>query len=152
MDVCKEICQRQTEMEKARRPMFQQELEELRSKGIRGFGEGALYKSTFFITWHTDIWRLGASDIITTTTSSSSSSVCCRFCWVMRASPAAAAVSAIAAWLLRACVARDSQSVSGRDWTSSYIRVAFDSCRFRSLTDQCCSSSVCHKVRWLTVG
>ena len=50
MDVCKEICQRQTEMEKARRPMFQQELEELRSKGIRGFGEGALYKSTFFIT------------------------------------------------------------------------------------------------------
>ena len=32
MDGCKEICQRQTEMEKARRPMFQQELEELRSK------------------------------------------------------------------------------------------------------------------------
>jgi len=31
MDGCKEICQRQTEMEKARRPMFQQELEELRS-------------------------------------------------------------------------------------------------------------------------
>ena len=27
---CKQICQRQTEMEKARRPMFQQELEELR--------------------------------------------------------------------------------------------------------------------------
>ena len=32
MDGCKEICQRQTEMEKARRPMFQQELGELRSK------------------------------------------------------------------------------------------------------------------------
>jgi len=32
MDGCKEICQRQTEMEKADRPMFQQELEELRSK------------------------------------------------------------------------------------------------------------------------
>jgi len=32
MDGCKEICQRQTEMEKARRPMFQQELEELSSK------------------------------------------------------------------------------------------------------------------------
>jgi len=32
MDGCKEICQRQTEMEKARRPMFQQELAELRSK------------------------------------------------------------------------------------------------------------------------
>ena len=32
MDGCKEICQPQTEMEKARRPMFQQELEELRSK------------------------------------------------------------------------------------------------------------------------
>jgi len=32
MDGCKEICQRQTEMEKARRPMFQQELEELRSQ------------------------------------------------------------------------------------------------------------------------
>jgi len=32
MDGCREICQRQTEMEKARRPMFQQELEELRSK------------------------------------------------------------------------------------------------------------------------
>jgi len=32
MDGCKETCQRQTEMEKARRPMFQQELEELRSK------------------------------------------------------------------------------------------------------------------------
>ena len=32
MDGCKEICQRQTEMEIARRPMFQQELEELRSK------------------------------------------------------------------------------------------------------------------------
>ena len=29
MDGCGEICQRQTEMEKARRPMFQQELEEL---------------------------------------------------------------------------------------------------------------------------
>jgi len=32
MDGCKEIYQRQTEMEKARRPMFQQELEELRSR------------------------------------------------------------------------------------------------------------------------
>jgi len=32
MDGCKEIYQRQTEMEKADRPMFQQELEELRSK------------------------------------------------------------------------------------------------------------------------
>jgi len=32
MDGCKEICQRQTEMEKARRPMFQQELEELKFK------------------------------------------------------------------------------------------------------------------------
>jgi len=30
MDGCKEICQPQTEMEKARRPMFQQEQEELR--------------------------------------------------------------------------------------------------------------------------
>ena len=30
---CTEICQRQTEMEKARRPMFQQELEEL-GKGL----------------------------------------------------------------------------------------------------------------------
>jgi len=32
LDGCKEICQRQTKMEKARCPMFQQELEELRSK------------------------------------------------------------------------------------------------------------------------
>ena len=32
MEGCKEIYQRQTEMEKARRPMFQQELEELRSR------------------------------------------------------------------------------------------------------------------------
>jgi len=32
MDGYKEICQRLTEMEKARRPMFQQELEELKSK------------------------------------------------------------------------------------------------------------------------
>ena len=32
MDGCKEICQRQIKMEKARCPMFQQELEELRSK------------------------------------------------------------------------------------------------------------------------
>ena len=32
LDGCKEICQRHTEMEKARRPLFQQELEELRSK------------------------------------------------------------------------------------------------------------------------
>jgi len=31
LDGCKEICQRQTEMKKAHRPMFQQELEELRS-------------------------------------------------------------------------------------------------------------------------
>jgi len=39
MDGCKEICQRQTEMEKARRPMFQQELEELRSKVRQGRGD-----------------------------------------------------------------------------------------------------------------
>jgi len=32
MDGCREICQRQTEMEKACGPMFQQKLEELRSK------------------------------------------------------------------------------------------------------------------------
>jgi len=35
MDGCKEICQRQTEMDKACRPMFQQEVDELRSK-VRG--------------------------------------------------------------------------------------------------------------------
>ena len=40
MDECKEICQRQTEMEKARHPMFQQELEELRSK-VRSFPIGS---------------------------------------------------------------------------------------------------------------
>jgi len=42
VDGCKEICQRQTEMEKARLPMFQQELEEQSAK-VRYLGGGGEY-------------------------------------------------------------------------------------------------------------
>jgi len=47
LDGCKEICQRQTEMEKARRPMFRQELEDLRSK-VRIMHQNLLLVSNYY--------------------------------------------------------------------------------------------------------
>ena len=68
MDGCKEICQRQTEMDKARRPMFQQQLEELRSKvrnvnGKRKKNKLSLLRSfdNIFLNFGQRVWgpRLG---------------------------------------------------------------------------------------------